>query len=59
MTRRWLRQPHEDKPSLRDAYIVHGLVVHGFGAEDHRLTGVLTRVGPDPVVNFSRGAQLV
>lgn len=40
-----------------DLYIVHGLLVYsGTGGT---LGGVMTRVGPDPVVNFSRGAQII
>lgn len=67
----WVRQPvvraqtaewrfwSDDKSILKDVYIIHGLLVMRLGKSDHRLAGVLTRVGPDPVVNWSRGAQLM
>lgn len=41
----------------KDLYIVHGLLVHGGSINSP--SGIMTRVGPDPVVNFSRGAQIV
>lgn len=38
-------------------FTVHGLLIHKL--DQHQLTGVMTRVGPDPIVNWSRGAAVL
>lgn len=53
------RKERETPPTLRDLFVVHGLLVYGAPDAAAQLAGVMTRIGPDPVVNFSRGAQIV
>jgi len=46
------------KPAVHDLHVVHGLLVYGAQGES-RLGGVMSRMGPNPVVNFAPGAQVV
>lgn len=57
--RTWYRDPHQPVPAERDLFVVHGLLIYGAPGQESQLAGVMTRIGPDPVVNFSRGAQIV
>jgi glutathionylspermidine synthase len=53
------RPRSELTPTRRDLFAVHGLIIYGAPGGDAKFAGVMTRVGPDPVVNFSKGAQIV
>ena len=69
----WVRQPRirpemittlyqrdlTDRAVKTDLYSVHGIIVYSAPGLRRALAGVMTRVGPEPVVNFSRGAQIV
>lgn len=57
--RTWYRDAHQPVPVERDLFVVHGLLIYGAPGQQSQLAGVMTRIGPDPVVNFSRGAQIV
>jgi len=69
----WIEQPEvvpHKVPSLfrmnvsgpvetKELYAVHGVVVHTSPSGQGRLAGVMTRVGPEPIVNWASGAQFV
>jgi glutathionylspermidine synthase len=69
----WVRQPRIRPEMIRtlyqrdrmdtvietDLYSVHGIIVYSGPGIRRALAGVMTRIGPEPVVNFGRGAQIV
>jgi hypothetical protein len=69
----WVSQPRIETQRVRtlyrsasgvtaeqtELYVVHGLLVYGSANSTGGLAGIMTRIGPKPVVNFSMGAQIV
>jgi hypothetical protein len=50
---------YSDAIREENLFVVHGLLAYGSTEHGHELAGSYTRIGPDPVVNFSRGGQVV
>lgn len=58
-TRGWYRTPATGVWGEQELHVVHGLLVQRLGEKEFELTGIFTRLGPSPVVNWIRGAQFI
>ncbi|MHC0449137.1 MAG: hypothetical protein ACRY3E_03455 [Candidatus Lariskella arthropodorum] len=43
----------------KELYSVHGMLIYQIDMNCHAMGGVMVKSCPDPVINFSRGAQLI
>lgn len=57
--RREPTNPNGGDTSKKNLFVVHGLLCYGIPGHGHELAGIYTRMCPDPVVNFGRGAQII